>query len=116
MYCEPPVLRVYLDDCRTAPEGWFRVVRGEEILTLLRLGLIKEMSLDHDLGDFAFQHTEVDTGKQHDGTWLCRQILEDVMNGKYAVLPRWSIHSANPAGAERMVALLNKAEELIHLA
>ena len=43
-------MRVYLDDLRPAPEGWVRVFWPEEAITLLKTGLVTEISLDHDLG------------------------------------------------------------------
>lgn len=109
-------MKVYLDDERKTPEGWFRVVRPEEVITLLRMGLVEEMSLDHDLGQHAFDNEDAE---QRDGTWLCRQILELTLDRKLmvAIVPKWNVHSANPAGAARMRCLLEdweKAREQIH--
>ncbi len=98
-------LKVYLDDVRMTPEGWFRVVRAEDVLTLLRMNLVEEMSLDHDLGEFAFDNISNSLGHPHDGSWLARQIADDVSQGLYS-LPKWHVHSANPVGADRMRAIL----------
>lgn len=103
-------LKVYLDDVRKTPEGWFRVVRAEEVLTLLRANLVEEMSLDHDLGEFAFDNEDNGLGYPHDGSWLARQIAEDVSKGLYT-LPKWYVHSANPVGAERMRSTLSSLKD-----
>ncbi|CAM4150764.1 cyclic-phosphate processing receiver domain-containing protein [Vibrio agarivorans] len=46
-------MKVYLDDERQAPEGWYRVYWPEEAIALLNKGDVTEISLDHDLGDDA---------------------------------------------------------------
>ena len=43
-------MRVWLDDERTAPEGWVHARTPEEAIELLRGGEVEELSLDHDLG------------------------------------------------------------------
>ena len=44
-------MRLYLDDERSAPEGWVRVRWPSEAIELLETGTVTEISLDHDLGD-----------------------------------------------------------------
>ena len=44
-------MRVFLDDKRTAPDGWLRVHWPTEAIALLETGSVEELSLDHDLGD-----------------------------------------------------------------
>ncbi|VAW81561.1 hypothetical protein MNBD_GAMMA12-2513, partial [hydrothermal vent metagenome] len=44
-------MKVYLDDERPTPEGWVRVYWPDEAIELLKTGKVKEISLDHDLGD-----------------------------------------------------------------
>ena len=102
--------KVYLDDVRQTPAGWLRLVRAEDVLTLLRANLVEEISLDHDLGEFSFDNEENDLAKPHDGSWLVRQIAEDVYNEVYK-LPKWNVHSANPVGANRMKASLKALEQ-----
>jgi hypothetical protein len=105
-------VKVYLDDCRETPEGWFRVVRSEEVLAMLKRNWVEELSLDHDLGDFAFDHTSNNV-VEHNGSWLCLRILEALHDGEITHLPKWTIHSANPIGAARMKELLIKCDEYL---
>jgi len=44
-------VKVYLDDEREAPEGWTRVKTPAQAIALLETGTVRELSLDHDLGD-----------------------------------------------------------------
>ena len=44
-------LKVYLDDERSAPEGWVRVKTPAQAIALLETGQVSQLSLDHDLGD-----------------------------------------------------------------
>ncbi len=44
-------MKVYLDDEREAPLGWHRVYWPDEAIELLKTDRVKELSLDHDLGD-----------------------------------------------------------------
>ncbi len=44
-------MKVYLDDERQTPEGWYRVYWPEEAINLLKQGIVTEIGLDHDLGD-----------------------------------------------------------------
>jgi hypothetical protein len=47
---EEAAVKVWLDDQRSAPEGWVHVRTPEEAIELLRSGEVEELSLDHDLG------------------------------------------------------------------
>lgn len=44
-------MKVFLDDCREAPDGWTLVHSALECITLLRSFSVDYLSLDHDLGD-----------------------------------------------------------------
>ena len=44
-------MKIYLDDERVTPIGWHRVYWPDEAISLLKTGQVKEISLDHDLGD-----------------------------------------------------------------
>lgn len=46
-------MKVYLDDERLTTEGWDRVYWPDEAIRLLETGVVKEISLDHDLGNDA---------------------------------------------------------------
>jgi len=45
-------MKVYLDDIRPCPEGWVLARSYEEAVELLKTGLVTEISLDHDLGEY----------------------------------------------------------------
>jgi len=44
-------MKIYLDDERDTPVGWRRVYWPDEAIELLNTDEVKEISLDHDLGD-----------------------------------------------------------------
>lgn len=86
--------RLWLDDLRPAPEGWRWVKTIEEARVLLKTGEVIEASLDHDLG-------EGDTLEGYD--LLLWMVETDIWPpGGIAV------HSANPPGAERMCAVIER--------
>jgi hypothetical protein len=89
-----PKFRVYLDDERVAPRGWLHVANAEGMLQLLQEGLVKEMSLDHDLGDV-----------ERSGTWLVNQIEKLAFKERLKV-PPFKVHSMNPVGANYMRRVL----------
>lgn len=44
-------MNVYLDDERETPAGWLRAYWPDEVIKLLKTGNVKQLSLDHDLGN-----------------------------------------------------------------
>ncbi len=87
-------MKIYLDDIRETPWGWTRCFWPAEVHHFLRNFEVEEISLDHDLGN-----DEIGTG--YDVlTW----IEEQVVNNKSFVLPKITIHTANPAARQRMEA------------
>ena len=44
-------MKIYLDDERPTPDGWTRAYTAKEAIKLLKENNVKEISLDHDLGD-----------------------------------------------------------------
>jgi len=86
-------MKIFLDDERTAPEGWVRVHWPREAIALLETGEVDAISLDHDLGDDS-------RGTGYD---VIRWIEEAVVLRGF-VPPRILVHSANPAAAARMHA------------
>lgn len=85
--------KVWLDDVRKAPSGWihFEEIKSLKSYYIKNYKNIKEMSLDHDLGD------NVPTGYDF-LVWL----EEMVYTGKYTKVPNIKVHSANPVGKRRM--------------
>jgi hypothetical protein len=86
-------MKVYLDDEREAPEGWFRVHWPEEAIVLLERGLVAHISLDHDLGD-----------DEHGTGYDVILWLEEAVATRGFEPPEISIHTANPSARKRMEA------------
>jgi hypothetical protein len=84
-------MKVYLDDERETPDGWHRVYWPEEAIELLKTGKVKEISLDHDLGD-----DEHGTGYD-----VVLWIEEAVYTSNFKA-PIIKVHSANPSAREKM--------------
>ena len=86
-------MRIYLDDERPTPTGWVRAYWPDEVIAHLKTGCVREVSLDHDLGDDA-------RGTGYDViAWIEEEV---VTNG--LVPPQIRVHSANPAARLRMEA------------
>ena len=85
-------MNLWLDDLRPAPPGWLWVKTAQDARQAMLLLEIEHMSLDHDLG-------EGDTGY----TFVCW--MEE--------FNRWprhkpTVHSANPVGAAKMRAAIER--------
>ena len=77
-------MKIYLDDERNAPDGWLQVRWPEEVIRLLQMGGVTDLSLDHDLGDDAH-------GTGYDVIlWL-----ENAVALHGFIPPRIAVHSAN---------------------
>ena len=87
-------MKVYLDDERQTPEGWFRVYEPHQAIGVLETGEVTHISLDHDLGD--------DEGIG-DGYDVVLWIEEQVVLGDF-VPPKITVHSDNPPAVKRMKA------------
>ncbi len=94
--------RLYLDDERPTPEGWLRAYTANEAIAHISTGKLKEVSLDHDLGDL--------DGDCGDGYEVACYIEEAAWLGKIPRL-RWTVHSMNPTGAEKMRMALYSANK-----
>lgn len=92
-------MRLWLDDLRPAPDGWTHARTAAEAMALLAHGDVEEVSLDHDLGP----------EEAGPGYAVAAWIEEAAAFGRIPPL-RWSVHSANPVGRERMAAALESAE------
>lgn len=86
-------MKVYLDDERQTPDGWIRVFWAEEAIALLQTGQVRELSLDHDLGD-----DERGTGYD-----VILWIEEAVATTSFEP-PVIHVHSANASAKEKMLA------------
>lgn len=86
-------MRVWLDDERPAPKGWVSCRWPEEVIALLEQGEVRELSLDHDLGDD--ERTGYDVV-----LWLEERVFTD----NSFVPPATKVHSANTSAAAKMRA------------
>jgi hypothetical protein len=94
-------MRVFLDDERPTPEGWERVYWPSEAISLLELGVVEELSLDHDLGDD-------ERGTGYDVVlWI-----EEAVALRGFKAPKIIVHSANSSAREKMLAGIQSIERL----
>ncbi len=95
-------MRIYLDDERKTPDGWVRVFWPDEAIALLELGMVAEISLDHDLGD-----DEKGTGYD-----VILWIEEAVVLRNFSP-PKIAVHSANTSARDKMLAGIRAIESLV---
>ena len=92
-------LKVYLDDERTAPEGWVRVKTPAQAIALLDTGMVSHLSLDHDLGD------DKNVGTGYDVVlWMEEQFFLN----HYCPPENITVHSANVSARGKMEAGIKK--------
>jgi hypothetical protein len=90
-------MRLWVDDERSAPEGWFVAETSQGAIAFLQdyldghvFGVLEEISLDHDLGGD-------DTGMK---------VLDWMV--EHNVWPKTlTIHTSNPPARQRMLAAAN---------
>jgi hypothetical protein len=95
-----PSIKVFLDDERETPAGWTRVYWPDEAIALLKSGQVRDISLDHDLGD-----DERGTGYD-----VLLWIEEAVFTQGFAP-PRMQVHSANASARQKMLAGIAAIEQ-----
>lgn len=94
-------MRVYLDDQRLTPEGRTRAYWPDEVIALLKLGQVQELSLDHDVGDD-------ERGTGYDVVpWI-----EEAVALEGFVPPAISVHSANSSARDKMLSGIRSIEKL----
>ena len=99
-------VRVWLDDFRDAPPGWVRTFTPEQVIGLLALGNVTEISLDHDLGLDAAE-------PERTGYDVLLWLEAEVGCGRWTgPLPGITIHTGNPVGRARMVRVLRTIQRL----
>lgn len=94
-------MKVYLDDKRETPDGWIRVYWPNEAIEILKTGKVKNISLDHDLGDD-------DVGTGYD---VILWIEEAVATSDF-VPPKIIVHSANSSARIKMELGIKKIGEI----
>ena len=104
-------LRVWLDDSRPAPTGWMHLRSVRAVQELLKADVVREMSLDHDLGwcaDCIREGAHLrKTGRRHcphmpTGYDLCVWMAD---TGTWPAVPP-AVHSGNLEGGARMLGLI----------
>lgn len=97
-------MKIYLDDERTAPEGWIRCYWPHEVISLYKMygSQIEHISLDHDLGN-----DEIGTGRTF-LEWLEEQMFHDANTH----LPELTVHSQNPEGRKYMCMIIESIKRL----
>lgn len=94
-------MKVYLDDVRETPQGWHRCYWPQEVIDLLKTGLVTHVSLDHDLGDD-------DIGTGYDVLlWIEEQTA---LHG--FTPPSMTIHSDNSQGIQKMRLAISSIKRL----
>lgn len=114
---------LYLDDNRTPrPNHWFSwvVVRDYAAFRnyILQQGMPKFISFDHDLADEHIRLGALAEWKDFDYS-LCTEktgydaakFLVEYCLDNDEPMPHFTVHSANPAGAENILCLLNNLQK-----
>ncbi len=90
-------MKLWLDDCRPAPEGWIHTRTAWEAIDRLRSGQVDEMSLDYDLGSSG-EGTGLDVVQ-----WL---VLAREGGREECIPSKIAVHSRHAAGARKMAEVL----------
>lgn len=90
--------KLYVDDLRPCPEGWDVVRSFHAAIYALENYHIKEVSLDHDLGEDSFYGNKEMTGRD-----ILNWLIDRKVHGK-DVPAIVHVHSANPVGCATMEA------------
>jgi hypothetical protein len=100
-------IKVYLDDkCesdRLTPPGWVGVRTYQETIALLKTGSVKELDLDHDLGDQKIVGSGYDVLE-----WLEHEVALE----KFIPPSIINIHSANPSVYPKMELAIKSIKKL----
>ena len=95
--------KIYLDDIRKPPYGWYLTMGVKETIELLKTNKIIELSLDHDLGNFD------DTG--YDVLlWIEKQV--HMNNFKPPIM---KVHSSNSSARIKMENAINNINKYYNL-
>jgi hypothetical protein len=102
-------------DCRIYSEDW-NIVRsyGQFVKWISEFGLPDLISFDHDLGDVEELKDSLDksewfdreTGFEYTGMDCAKWLIEYCLDNNLK-LPKFIVHSANPAGAQNIEGILN---------
>ncbi len=95
-------MKVFLDDERKTPTGWWRVYEPNQAIALLESGLCTHISLDHDLGDDELVGTGYDVI-----LWMEEQVVTSDFTP-----PKIFVHSANSSASQKMLSGVQQIRKL----
>jgi len=103
-------MKLYVDDIRSAPEGWERVRTITQAIRFLATQTVEEVSLDHDI-------------QVPKGTYAVGSSEEDFTAVAWyiAIMPQDSrpktvyVHTGNSSGAQRIKSILEGKAKLIRV-
>lgn len=101
-------MKLFLDDRLPAPKDWERVQTVKECITVLKSGMVEELSLDHDLGEPMDKKGHEPTGYDV-ATWIEAQAAR----GNWMVVPtRIACHSGNVCGRQRIETAIDSINKM----
>jgi len=92
------MIKIWLDDLRKAKKDWITIICAEDAIALLKEGIVKEISLDHDLG---LQKTGYDVIN-----WIEKEVMTKGFNP-----PIIHIHTDNPVGRKAMKVVAERIKK-----
>ena len=95
-------MKVFLDDERTTPDGWYRTYAPHQMIEMLKSGMVTHISLDHDLGEVYGDVTGYDVI-----LWIEEQVVCDDFKP-----PHILIHTSNPSARLKMQAGVQQIRKL----
>jgi hypothetical protein len=95
------MVKVYMDDERLTPVGWYRTFTVEQTIEQLETRQVSDLSLDNDLGE-EFQ----------EGYKVLDWLEETVYNDHTFPIPKVTIHSANASRVQYMQRALQSIERI----
>lgn len=107
-------IKIWVDDLRQEPLGWSCVRTITEAIRIIDCYDVEEVSLDHDITHILDRTPSGLIGH----TSACPETYEPVARyiaAKPGGIKRVHIHTSNPAGAERMAAIIRDAAPHIKL-
>lgn len=102
-------MKIWTDDERDPAvwrpgEEWIWIKTAQEAIDLITDGKVFEISLDHDLGE-----TEEFDADHNTGYVVAEYIEECAYFGSIGPI-KWSVHSANPVGYEKIKVCMEQAD------
>lgn len=102
-----PLVKIWVDDTRTAPGGWYWAKNVAQAINLFTTERVAIASLDHDLGaiwgigglDLTRYDTDAPTGSD---------LIDWIADNEKWPMISLSVHSANPLGARYMRRVISK--------